>query len=203
MSKLYYYYGSMSSSKSLRLLTTAYNFEENGVQIMVLKPSADTRDGIGVIKSRAGLQRPCIMVESDVNLYNAIKTYANVLASQFEQLKWVLVDECQFLTEEQVDQLSDVVDMLDISVMCYGLRTDFRAKLFPATKRLFELADDIEEVKSTCSCGERKTSINARFDENGTIITDGAQIMVGGDELYKPICRKCWKEKIREKDASN
>lgn len=199
MSKLYYYYGSMASAKSLRLLSTAYNFEEKNVQIMVLKPSLDTRDGEGVIKSRAGLERKCIMVDHDVNLYKAVKAYKNVLASQLETLKWVIIDECQFLTEAQIDQLSDVVDFLDVNVMCYGLRTDFKSRLFPSTKRLFELADDIEEIKSTCECGERKASINARFDNNGEIITEGDQIMVGGNETYRAICRKCWKNKVRDK----
>lgn len=198
-SKLYYYYGPMGSSKTLRLLSTAYDFEEKGIQIMVLKPSVDTRDGKEVIRSRAGLWRNCIPVDSDVNLYKAIKSYANALAAQFESLKWVIIDECQFLTEEQIDQLSDVVDFLGVNVMCFGLRTDFKSRLFPASKRLFELADDIEEIKSTCECGNNKTSINARFDENGEIVTDGDQILLGGNESYKAICRRCWKDKIRDK----
>ena len=198
-SKLYFYYGPMGSSKTLRLLSTAYDFEEKGIQIMVLKPSLDTRDGTGIIRSRAGLSRPCLTIDKDVDLYKAIKSYSNALAAQFESLRWVIIDECQFLTEEQVDQLSDVVDFLDINVMCYGLRTDFKSRLFPASKRLFELADDIEEVKSTCECGKNKTSINARFDKNGDIIVDGDQIMVGGDESYRAICRKCWKDKVRDK----
>ena len=198
-SKLYFYYGPMGSSKTLRLLSTAYDFEEKGIQIMVLKPSLDTRDGKGIIRSRAGLSRPCLTIDKDVDLYKAIKSYSNALAAQFESLRWVIIDECQFLTEEQVDQLSDVVDFLDINVMCYGLRTDFKSRLFPASKRLFELADEIEEVKSTCECGKNKTSINARFDKNGDIIVDGDQIMVGGDESYRAICRKCWKDKVRDK----
>ena len=198
-SKLYFYYGPMGSSKTLRLLSTAYDFEEKGIQIMVLKPSLDTRDGKGIIRSRAGLSRPCLTIDKDVDLYKAIKSYSNALAAQFESLRWVIIDECQFLTEEQVDQLSDVVDFLDINVMCYGLRTDFKSRLFPASKRLFELADDIEEVKSTCECGKNKTSIIARFDKNGDIIVDGDQIMVGGDESYRAICRKCWKDKVRDK----
>lgn len=199
MAKLIYYYGSMASSKTLRLLSTAYNFEEKGVQIMVLKPSVDTRDGDNVIHSRAGLERKCVMIDKDVNLYNVVNTYAKVLSAQFEQLKWVIIDECQFLTEKQVDELSDIVDYLDINVMCYGLRTDFRSKLFQGSKRLFEIADTIEEIKSTCECGDRKTSINARFDDNGNIITDGNQVMIGGNESYTALCRKCWKDKIREK----
>ena len=166
---------------------------------MVLKPALDTRDGEGVIRSRAGLERKCIMVDKDVNLYKAIKAYKNVLASQLETLKWVIIDECQFLTEEQVDQLSDAVDFLDVNVMCFGLRTDFQSHLFPGSKRLFELADDIEEIKSTCECGERKTSINARFDENGEIITEGSQVEIGGNDKYRAICRKCWKDKVRDK----
>ena len=189
----------MSSGKSLNLLSTAYNLEENNIQIMVLKPSLDTRDGEGVIRSRAGLERKCIMIDEDVNLYKAIKAYRNVLASQLETLKWVIVDEAQFLTEEQVDQLSDVVDFLDINVMCFGLRTDFQSKLFPGSKRLFEIADDLEEIKSSCECGEKKSSINARFDENGEIITEGSQVEIGGNDKYKAICRKCWKNKIRDK----
>ena len=199
MSKLFYYYGSMASAKTLRLLSTAYNFEEKGVQIMVLKPALDTRDGEGIIRSRAGLERKCIMIDKDVNLYKAIKAYRNVLDAQLESLKWIIIDECQFLTEEQVDQLSDVVDFLDISVMCFGLRTDFQSRLFPGSKRLFEIADDIEEIKSTCECGENKTSINARLDENGEIIIEGSQVEIGGNERYRAICRRCWKNKVRDK----
>ena len=198
-SKLYFQFGCMNSAKSMQLLTTAHNLEENGVNIMVLKPSADTRDGEGIIRSRAGVERKCISVGDDVNLYRTIKEYRNFLASQFMELKWVLVDECQFLTEEQINQLSDVVDFLGINVICYGLRTDFQSKLFPASKRLFELADDIEEIKSTCSCGDRKTTINARFDSEGNIITEGDQVVIGGNDMYKALCRKCWKNKIRDK----
>ena len=200
---LRFLYGSMSSGKSLNLLSTAYNLEENGIQIMVLKPSLDIRDGEGVIHSRAGLERKCIMIDEDVNLYKAIKAYRNVLASQLETLKWVIVDEAQFLTEEQVNQLSDVVDFLDIDVMCFGLRTDFQSHLFPGSKRLFEIADDLEEIKSSCECGEKKASINTRFDENGEIITEGSQVEIGGNEKYKAICRKCWKNKIRDKLLKN
>lgn len=198
-SKLYFKFGCMNSAKSMLLLTTAHNLEENGLEIMVLKPSADTRDGEGIIRSRVGIERKCTNVDEDVNLYKAIKEYRNFLASQFIELKWVLVDECQFLTEEQIDQLSDVVDFLDINVMCYGLRTDFQSKLFPASKRLFELADDLEEIKSTCACGDRKTSINARFDADGNIVTEGDQVVIGGNDMYKALCRRCWKNKIRDK----
>ena len=201
MAKLMYMYGAMNSRKSLDLLATAYNFEEKDIPFIALKSSLDTRDE-GVIRSRAGLERKCTTVTPDVNIYEAIRQYNNVLAVQEEKpLKWILVDECQFLTEEQVDQLSDIVDYMSVNVLCYGLRTDFKSHLFPASKRLFEIADSIEEVKSSCECG-KKALINARFDENGNIITEGSQILVGGNDMYKPLCRKCWKDKIREKNVT-
>jgi thymidine kinase len=181
----------MSSGKTLKLLSTAYNLEENNIQIMVLKPSLDTRDGEGTIRSRAGLERKCISIDKETNLYKAIKAYKNVLAAQFETLRWVIVDEAQFLTSEQVEQLSDAVDFLDVNVMCFGLRTDFKSHMFEGSKRLFELADTIEEMKSYCDCGN-KAIINARFDENGNMLTSGEQVQIGGDETYKAICRECY-----------
>ena len=199
MCKLYYYYGVMGSSKSLRLLATAHDFDEKNIPILVLKPSADTRDGKNIIKSRAGLERECISVDPDINIFDIVNEFINLRKLEEKStLKWILVDECQFLTEEQVDQLSDIVDYLDVNVICYGLRTDFKSKLFPASKRLFELADDMEEVKTSCDCGER-ASINARFNSEGKIITEGSQILVGGDDLYHAICRRDWKELIRKK----
>lgn len=199
MAKLFFYYGVMGSSKSLRLLATAHDFDEKNIPIIVFKPSADTRDGLDKVKSRAGLERDCISIDGNINLYELVDDFTHVLmATQGKEVKWILVDECQFLDEEQVDQLSDIVDYLGINVMCFGLRTDFKSKLFPASKRLFELADDIEEIKTTCECG-KKASINARFSEDGTIITEGSQILVGGDDLYHAVCRKEWKDLIRKK----
>lgn len=164
---------------------------------MVLKPSADNRDGENIIKSRVGIERECISVDSDLDIYQAVKKYNNILKSTLSKLEWILIDECQFLTEEQVDQLAKIVDVLDINVMCFGLRTDFTSHVFPASRRLFELADYIEEVKTRCYCG-RKASINARFNENGEMVLQGDQVMIGGNDLYKPLCRKCWFEKIKE-----
>ena len=202
MAKLYFNYGAMGSRKSLDLLATAYNFEEKNIPFLTLKPSLDTRDD-GVIKSRAGLERKCTLISHDVNIYDSIYEYNEIMSEKNDApLKWILVDECQFLTEEQVDQLSDIVDYMNINVMCYGLRTDFKSHLFSGSKRLFEIADDIQEIKSSCSCGH-KTSINARFNRNGDIITEGTQILVGGDDIYKPLCRKCWKNKIKEKMLRN
>lgn len=200
MSKLYYYHGTMGCSKSLRLLAAAHDFDEKNIPIIVLKPSADTRDGKNVIKSRAGLERECISIEPNINIFDVISEFDRLREYEYsdKKLKWIFVDECQFLTEEQVDQLSDIVDFLDINVICYGLRTDFKSKLFPASKRLFEIADEIHEVKSSCACGS-KASINARFSKDGKIITEGSQILVGGNDLYHAICRKCWKKLIKEK----
>lgn len=185
----------MGSAKTLRLLTTAYNFEENGIPFMAFKPSIDTRDGNNVIASRIGIKRDCIMISDHDDIYSAVEYYNR---TQPSKLEWILVDECQFLTENQVNQLACIVDNLNINVMCFGLRTDFQSKLFEGSKRLFELADTIEEIKSTCSCGN-KTSINARFLPNGEIITNGAQVLIGGNDLYKPICRKCWFTLINKK----
>lgn len=187
----------MASAKTLRLLSTAYNIEENGMQILVLKPSIDDRDGIDVVKSRAGLERKCVSVSDDVDLFKAINEYSHVLSETSlgrDTLRWVFVDECQFLTEKQVDELSDVVDILDVNVACFGLRTDFKTKLFDGSKRLFEIADTIEEIKATCSCGDGKSCVNARVDDDGNIVKDGDQILIGGSDSYRSICRRCWKK---------
>jgi thymidine kinase len=198
--KLYFKYGSMGSCKSLLLLTTAFNLDEKGIKFVILKPSIDTRETSSVVKSRVGVERECILVDTTTNLYTATEEYVEFLKNNGDhKLSWVLVDECQFLTEEQVDQLSDVVDYMNVNVMCYGLKTDFQTKLFPASKRLFELADDIEELKASCECS-KKTMINARFDMFGNIVTEGAQILVGGNDVYHPLCRKCYKEKINNKN---
>ena len=114
-----------------------------------------------------------------------------MLASFREKVEWVLIDECQFLTTEQIDQLAKVVDDLEVDVMCFGLRTDFQTKMFDGSKRLFEICDDFEEITTRCACG-KKALFNARIDSNGNIISDGEQIMIGGDDKYVPMCRKCY-----------
>ena len=135
------------------------------------------------------------MFSPEDDLFNLISEENSRRISCNSYLEWIFVDEAQFLTEEQVDQLSDVVDYLGINVMCYGLRTDFKSRLFPGSKRLFELADTIEEIKSTCECGN-KTIINARVDKDGNVLKNGPQTLVGGDDRYISICRKCWKRSI-------
>lgn len=189
MPAIIFKYGTMGSTKSLSLMTTAFNMDERSVPSLTIKPEIDTRDGENQIYSRIGISRPCLTFSPDENLYELVKSQENI-----NELKWIFVDEAQFLTEEQVDQLSDIVDAFDINVMCYGLRTDFKSKLFPGSKRLFELADTIEEIKSTCNCGN-KTIINARVDKDGNVMSNGPQTLVGGDDRYVSMCRKCWKKK--------
>lgn len=195
MAKLYFYYATMNSGKSLRLLTTAYNFDEKSIPFLIMKSAKDTRDDVNYIKSRIGIKRECITIEDEDDIYESVKNYTNS-----NEVKWILVDECQFLEETQIDDLAKIVDTLNINVMCFGLRTDFLSKAFPASKRLFELADDIEEIKASCECG-RKATINARINPNGEIILDGEQILVGGNDVYKTMCRKCWNQ-LKEKQQN-
>lgn len=184
MAKLRFYYGAMGSAKSMRLLTTAYNFDEKGINFLILKPSCDIRDGESTISSRVGLKRDCLSIDSTVNIVNFIG---------LKEIQWILVDEAQFLTKKQVEELAEMVDVFNVEVMCFGLRTDFQSNFFEGSKRLMELSDEIEEIKSRCDCG-RKTSINARFDENNNLLIDGEQIVIGGNDKYKALCRKCWFE---------
>ena len=193
--KLYFNYATMNSGKSLQLMSIAHNMDERHIPTLTIKPSIDTRDGKNKIYSRIGISRDCRMFSPEDDLFDLISEENSRRISCNSYLEWIFVDEAQFLTEEQVDQLSDVVDYLGINVMCYGLRTDFKSRLFPGSKRLFELADTIEEIKSTCECGN-KTIINARVDKDGNVLKNGPQTLVGGDDRYISICRKCWKRSI-------
>ena len=186
----------MGSAKTALLLTTAYNFEERGLKYLCLKPVVDTRDKTNVIKSRIGIERECKWIYGDTNLYEMIKS---LIAEDLQSSpSWLLVDEAQFLAADQVDQLAGIVDDFGVNVICYGLRTDFQGHLFEGSKRLFEMADTIDEVKSTCTCG-RKTIMNARIDSNGDIITEGEQVEIGGNDRYVACCRKCWRNKKIER----
>lgn len=197
--KLYFRYGTMGSAKTALLLTTAYNFEERNMRYKCLKPVIDTRDKKNVIKSRIGIERECEWIYHDTDLYR----YAKELFERDKMIvEWFLVDEAQFLTAEQVDQLSRVVDDYGCNVICYGLRTDFKSNLFEGSRRLFEIADTIDEIKSTCTCGH-KTIINARIDANGDFVEEGAQVEIGGDERYIAVCRKCWRNKRIEQSSRN
>ena len=181
MAKLYFRYGAMGSSKTANALMVNYNYLERGCESLLLKPRLENRDGENIIKSRIGLEASCRFVEDF--LEEADKDPDSV--SEYDAL---IVDEAQFLSEEQVNRLADIVDNYDIPVICYGLRTDFKANMFPGSKRLLEIADKIEEVKTVCWCGKKATH-NARIF-NGKIVRDGAQVMMGGNESYIALCRK-------------
>lgn len=189
--KLYFRYGTMGSAKTAMLLTNAYNFEERGIAHLCFKPATDTREGSNVIKSRIGIERECKWILPDTNLYEEMQ-HMHMEGGMMPQ--WILVDEAQFLKPEQVDQLAQVVDEFGCNVICYGLRTDFQTHLFEGSRRLFELADSIEEIKSTCTCG-RKTIVNARIDSKGDIVTEGEQVEIGGNDKYMAVCRNCWTRK--------
>lgn len=181
----------MGSAKTAMLLTTAYNFEERGMRYVCMKPFIDTREQLNVIRSRIGIERECQWIYQETDLYAAARELFERAGAMIE---WFLIDEAQFLTAEQVDQLSRVVDDFGCNVVCYGLRTDFQSHLFEGSRRLFEIADTIDEIKSTCTCGH-KTIINARIDANGDFVEEGAQVEIGGDDKYIAVCRKCWRNK--------
>lgn len=189
--KLYFRYGTMGSAKTALLLTTAYNFEERNMPYICFKPVVDTREERNVIRSRIGIERACHWIYAETNLYAFI---SHIFEKVEVRPLWILVDEAQFLSEAQVDQLAAVVDDFGCNVICFGLRTDFRTHLFEGSRRLFEIADSIEEVKSTCNCG-RKTIVNARIDSKGEIITEGEQVEIGGNDKYVAVCRKCWRNR--------
>lgn len=197
--KLYFRYGTMGSAKTALLLTQAYNFEERGMQYMCFKPIIDDREKDNVIRSRIGIERKCEWIYPDTDIYELVK---NLYEETLVLKDWILIDEAQFLTATQVDQLSRIVDDYGTNVVCYGLRTDFQSHVFEGSRRLFELADTIDEVKSTCSCG-RKTIINARIDGQGNIVTDGAQVEIGGDDKYVALCRSCWRNRRIESANRN
>ena len=190
MAKLYFKYGAMGSSKTAQALITKYNYEENDIKVWLLKPSADTRDGVNILRSRVGLQAEVEIATPDVDVYQRFKTgFAGNCHA-------VIVDECQFLTMAQIDQLRSIVDDFNVPVMCFGLRTDFRTKLFPGSMRLMELADCIEEIKTMCDCGAKAT-VNARIND-GFIVTEGAQVVLGGNDCYIAMCHRCYVQGIRE-----
>lgn len=195
--KLYFRYGTMGSAKTALLLTQAYNFEERGMRYVCLKPIIDTREAGNVIRSRIGIERECTWIYADTNIYELAQ---DIFERSMTIVDWILVDEAQFLTADQVDQLARIVDDFGSNVICYGLRTDFQSHLFEGSRRLFEIADTIDEIKSTCNCG-RKTIINARIDSKGDFVEEGAQVEIGGDDRYIAVCRKCWRNKRIEQSS--
>ena len=189
MAKLYFKYGAMGSSKTASALITKFNYEERGMRVWLIKPSLDDRDGVGIIRSRIGLSAEGYVVFPETDLLEAYRAQSNIHV--------IIADECQFFTPEQIDQLRRIVDEYDIPVLCFGLRTDFLTHLFPGSRRLFEVADSITEIKTICACG-KKAIVNARIDADGHILTDGGQIMIGGNDAYIAMCHSCWKRAIRQ-----
>ena len=192
MAKLYFKYGAMGCSKTAQALITKFNYEERGMKVLLLKPAIDVRESDGLVRSRIGLTAQCILVseqEDLLALYLRKKDLCDV----------IIVDECQFLTREQVDQLGQVVLQHDIPVLCFGLRTDFAMHLFPGSLRLFEIAESISEIKSICRCGAKAT-VNARLDDDGNVVYEGEQICIGGNNRYEAMCRRCWER--RKKDQN-
>jgi len=193
MAKLYFKYGAMGSSKSAQALITQFNYEELGMKVWLIKPSIDDRDGKNIIRSRIGLQREAQVITPEENI---LETFAGI-----PDVDVIIADEAQFFTPEQIDQLRTIVDDEDLPVLCFGLRTDFLTHFFPGAMRLMELADSLTEIKTVCACG-RKATVNARIDENGKVITEGGQILLGGNDSYVAMSHKCWKNKIRAQEQA-
>ena len=191
MAKLYFKYGAMGSSKTAQALITKYNYEENDMRVWLIKPSADTRDGAQILRSRIGLEAQVEVITPAIDVYRLFEE------TRKDQCDVIIVDECQFLVPEQIDQLRSIVNDFSVPVLCFGLRTDFQTKLFPGSRRLMELADVIEEIKTMCDCGAKAT-VNARIDGEGHIVTQGAQVVLGGNDSYIAMCHKCYVAGIRE-----
>ncbi len=187
MTRLYFRYGAMGSSKTANALITKFNYEERGMKVWLLKPSVDTRDGADIVRSRIGLEAKAYVATPDIDLFLAFQAQGDYDV--------VIADESQFFTAAQIDQLRRIVDELEVPVLCYGLRTDFLTHLFEGSRRLFEVADSITEIKTVCSCGN-KAIVNARIDEEGKVITEGGQIFLGGNDSYVAMCHACWKKQI-------
>ena len=183
MAKLYFRYGVMGSSKSANALMVRYNYEERGQQALMVKPVIDQREGEAVVGSRIGLTHPCIWFED----------FQKMDLAEIRRYQCIIVDEAQFLSREQVRFLTDVVDDMNVPVICYGLRADFKGDLFPGSEALLAWADDIEEIKTICWCG-KKALHNARFDSNGNVLKEGEQVVLGANDCYIGLCRKHWKE---------
>ncbi len=187
MAKLYFKYGAMGSSKTAQALITKYNYEENDLKVWLIKPATDNRDGAAVVRSRIGLMAEAESIGPAADLYQMFLE---------RKTDVVIVDECQFFQPEQIDQLRRIVDDLDIPVLCFGLRSDFQTHLFPGSRRLFELADSIQEIKTICDCGSKAT-VNARVVD-GYVVTEGAQVLIGGNDCYIAMCHRCYKKAIEE-----
>ncbi len=193
MAKLYFKFGTMGCSKTAQALITKFNYEERGMKVLLLKPAVDTRDGSTVVRSRIGLEAEAVILPSGKDAYQ-------MYVDSYKDCQVIIVDECQFLDPEQVDQLSQIVIDFSIPVLCFGLSTDFLTHLFPGSRRLFEIAQSITEIKSVCQCGAKAT-VNARFDDQGNVLYSGEQVVLGGNDRYTAMCRPCWLKRKAEQEA--
>ena len=192
MAKLYFKYGAMGSSKTAQALITKYNYEENDLSVWLIKPSADTRDGEQILRSRIGLLATVEVIPPERDVYQDSQD------TRQGKCDVIIVDECQFMTSRQIDQLRGIVNDFNVPVLCFGLRTDFQTHLFPGSHRLMEVADTIQEIKTMCDCGAKAT-VNARIDGRGHIVTEGAQVVLGGNDSYIAMCHKCYIRGIRDR----
>ena len=193
MNKLYFFYGAMGSSKTAQALMCRFNYMQKGFNVFLFKPMVDRRtlkDGFAVVGSRIGLSAKAIEFDELDDFQTLFKLYK---IDQDLEKNVIIVDECQFLTKAQVEQLKLL--SFNLPVLCYGLLTNYKTVLFEGSKRLVEIADKIQEIKSVCDCG-RKATVNARIVQ-GKIVTSGEEILVGGDEVYKSMCYKCYYQKLK------
>jgi thymidine kinase len=190
MAKVYFYYSAMNAGKSTVLLQSSYNYQERGLHTLLFVPAIDTRAGGGRIESRIGLHADAMILPADENVFAHVKA-----AHAAQPVACVLIDEAQFLTRPQVEQLTDCADVLNIPVLCYGLRTDFQGQLFPGSAALLGLADSLVELKTICHCG-RKATMNLRVGSDGRGVKEGAQVEIGGNERYIAMCRRHYKEAL-------
>ena len=189
MASLYFYYSSMDSGKSTYLLQAAHNYESAGKRVLLLTPVVDDRFGAGKITSRIGLAKDAVSISDSENLLDRVRA-----EHEASRLTCVMIDESQFLNEQQVWQLSDVVDQLRIPVLCFGLRTDAFGKVFPGSQELLAIADELCEIKSICKRCEKKATMQLRLDSDGNPVRSGSQIQIGGNDTYLSVCRKHYKE---------
>ena len=189
MAKLYFNYSSMNAGKSTMLLQANHNYQERGMSTIIYTSSVDDRYGKKEIVSRIGLKAESNIFSSDTNIYEEVISF-----DKDKEVDCVLIDEAQFLSKDQVAQLGQIVDDLDIPVLTFGIRTDFKGNLFEGSEYLLAWADNLKEIKTVCHCG-RKATMVLRLDENGNVLETGDQIEIGGNEKYVSICRKHFYEK--------